>query len=214
MSAVSAAIGTAINLASAYPFQSGFSSSFSLGLIRPRNIGPFVADITISERHRDEMVITRHPIEVGSVIADHAYKNPIKVLITVGFSNSNAQAFGDSNYVQTVYQNFLTMQQNAVPFSVTTGKRTLDNMLIEYINELTNEQTENGLILEISCQQVILVNTSTASTSPTGTSTPANQSDPAVTAVPAQQGFQPVSGFTQSVNNPALTNATGVPASF
>jgi len=203
----------AANAIAAYPFQSGFSGSFSLGLVRPRNIGPFVADVTISERHRDEMQITRHPIEIGSVIADHAFKKPIKVLLTVGFSNSSLQAQGDANYVQTVYQNFLTMQQNATPFSITTGKRTLQNMLIEYINELTNEQTENSLILEMSCEQLILVSTSTASTAPTGMSTPDNQQNPGVNAAPLPQGTQLLAP-ANNVNNQALGNAAGVPQGF
>lgn len=201
-------LSLAANVAAAYPFQSGFAASLSLGLVRPRNIGPFTCDVTISERHRDEMVITQHPVEVGSVIADHAYKKPIKALLTVGFSNSSLKALGDTNYVQTIYQNFLTLQQNAVPFSVTTGKRTLDNMLIEYINELTNEQTENALILEISCQEVILVNTSTASTSPTGMGSTANQSIPAVNAAPAQQGAQQLQS-ADNINMQSLYN-TGV----
>jgi hypothetical protein len=201
----------AIDVAAAYPFQSGFGSVLSaLGLIRPRNIGPFVCDITISERHRDEMMITQHPIEIGSVIADHAFKKPIKAVLTVGFSNSSLKALGDVNYVQTIYQNFLTLQQNAIPFSVTTGKRTLSNMLIEYINELTTEQTENALILEIACQEVILVSTSTASTQPTGTGSPGNQSTPSVNAPAAQQGTQQVSS-ANNVNNPALYRAAGIP---
>jgi len=206
-------VDLAANAIAAYPFQSGFSGSFSLGLVRPRNIGPFVADVTISERHRDEMQITRHPIEIGSVIADHAFKKPIKVLLTVGFSNSSLQAQGDANYVQTVYQNFLTMQQNATPFSITTGKRTLQNMLIEYINELTNEQTENSLILEMSCEQLILVSTSTASTAPTGMSTPDNQQNPGVNAAPLPQGTQLLAP-ANNVNNQALGNAAGVPQGF
>lgn len=208
----------ALNIAAAQPFQSAFSSSFLPGLIRPRNIGPFVADITISERHRDEMMITQHPIEIGSVISDHAFKKPIKVLITVGFSNSDFQAFGDFNYVQTIYQNFLTLQQNAIPFSVTTGKRTLNNMLIEYINELTNEQTENGLILELSCQEVILVSTSTATTSPTGvSSSSSNLTNPSVNAAPAQMGSQqllPNTNANTSILNSSAYSATGVPQSL
>jgi hypothetical protein len=198
----------------AFPFQSGFNSSSSLGLVRSRNIGPFVADITISERHRDEMVITKHPIEIGSVISDHAYKNPITALLTVGFSNSSSQAQGDSNYVQTVYNNFLTLQQNASPFSVTTGKRTLNNVLIQYINELTNEQTENALILEIFCMQLILVNTSTASTQPAATSsTSSNQSDSLVNGSPTSQGTQQISS-ADNINTTALYSTTGVPQNF
>ena|SRR5208337_2002639 len=206
-------LGLAVDALAAYPFQSGFSNSFSSGLFRPRNIGPFVADVTISERHRDEMMITQHPIEIGSVIADHAFKKPIKVVLTVGFSTSNLQAQGDSNYIQTVYQNFLTMQQNATPFSVTTGKRNLNDMLIEYINELTNEQTENGLILEIACMQVILVNTSTPSTSPTGVGSSANQNNPSVNAPPAQQGTTQASQAA-NFNSGFLQSVPGLPASF
>ena len=131
----------------------------------------------------------------------------------MGFSNSSLQAQGDANYVQTVYQNFLTMQQNATPFSITTGKRTLQNMLIEYINELTNEQTENSLILEMSCEQLILVSTSTASTAPTGMSTPDNQQNPGVNAAPLPQGTQLLAP-ANNVNNQALGNAAGVPQGF
>ena len=202
-------IDTASDAASAYPFQSAFSAALSPALIRPRNIGPFVADITISERHRDELILTKHPVSTGSVITDHAYKLPIRVIITVGFSNSDANANGDANYVQTIYQNFLTLQENRELFSVTTGKRTLNNMLIEYINELTTEQTENALILEIACHEIILATTSTASVSPSGTSTPNNQADPAVNASPASQGTQQLQPTTNY--NSALYN-TGVPA--
>jgi len=203
-------VDTAANDASAYPFQSAFSEAFSLALIRPRNIGAFIADITISERHRDELVITKHPVETGSVITDHAYKLPVRVIINVGYSNSSAQANGDANYVQTVYQNFLTLQENRELFSVTTGKRTIDNMLIEYINELTTEQTENALLLEIACHEVLLATTTTASVQPPGTSTPSNQANPAVNASPSQQGTQQLQPTTNY--NSALYN-TGIPAS-
>jgi len=203
-------VDTASNDASAYPFQSAFSDAPSPALIRPRNIGAFTADITISERHRDELVITKHPVETGSVITDHAYKLPIRVIINVGYSNSDPQANGDANYVQTVYQNFLTLQENRELFSVTTGKRTINNLLIEYINELTTEQTENALLLEIACHEVLLATTTTASVQPSGTSTPSNQANPAVNASPNQQGTQQLQPTTNY--NSALYN-TGVPAS-
>ena len=134
---------------------------------------------------------------------------PIHLVLTVGFSNSSLRALGDANYVQTVYNNFLTLQQNALPFSVTTGKRTVDNLLIESINELTNEQTENALILELACSEVILVNTSTASTTATGMSTASsNLSAPAVNAPPAAQGTQQLQSG-DNINMSSLYN-TGV----
>ena len=42
--------------------------------VRPRSIGGFTADVTIEERHEDSLVVTQHPVETGSSIADHAYK--------------------------------------------------------------------------------------------------------------------------------------------
>lgn len=201
-------VDSASNDSAAYPYQSAFSEALSPALINPRNIGPFIADVTISERHRDELVITKHPVETGSVISDHAFKLPIRVIITVGFSNSNSQANGDANYIKTVYQNFLTLQANRTLFDVTTGKRSLQNLLIQYINEFTSEQTENAMILEIGCEEIILASTTTVSTS--GTSTPNNQANPASTAAPANQGtqnLQPAAGFSQS-----SLEAAGIPS--
>lgn len=53
-----------------------------------RRIGGIVANITISERHVDEMVFTEHPVAQGSPITDHAYRRPTRVTITCAWSNS------------------------------------------------------------------------------------------------------------------------------
>jgi hypothetical protein len=189
----------------AAPFQSVFGAVFNLGLFNARNIGPFVADVTISERHHDEMIITEHPIEVGSVIADHAYKKPIRVIIAVGFSNSSLNAFGDPSYVRTVYQNFLTLQQNATPFSITTGKRLLQNMLIEYIDEMTDERSENSLFLILGCKEALMASTQTVSTAQ-GLGQSSNQVIPQSTAAPVPNG-------TQQLNQTQNYNASGLSAS-
>ena len=53
-----------------------------------RAISSFTADVTISEEHVDELTITDHPVEEGAMISDHAFKNPMRVVITVGYSGS------------------------------------------------------------------------------------------------------------------------------
>ena len=189
----------------AIPYIAGFASALVPGLISSRNIAGFVADLTLSEHHKDTNVITQHPVETGSVISDHVYALPQQVLIQVGYSNSSLNAMADSNYVQSIYQNFLSLMNSKTPFSVTTGKRNYDNMLIEHITEFTDEKTENALFLEIACLQLIFANTQTVSTSGMS-SDPSNQSNPGSTAPVSQQGAQQLSS-ANGVNNQALYNA-------
>jgi hypothetical protein len=44
--------------------------------------------ITLEEVHSDEMEITDHPVEQGSVISDHAFARPSEVILTIAWSNS------------------------------------------------------------------------------------------------------------------------------
>jgi len=234
-------IAYSANVLSTVASQTGFSNVFSgLALFSTRNIGGFVADCTISERTRDEMVISQHPVEIGSVISDNAYKLPISLVITAGWSNSTLNinsamflgnaalnvlngggfSFGDFNYIKQVYKNFLTMQQNAIPFSVTTGKRQFNNMLIKYIQEMTDEKSENCLILEIGLQEIIMVYSQTVS-NPAGTNSPNSQSLPQSTGATQQMGQQSTS-ISQQFNPNYMTQSgissqalyAGVPSSL
>lgn len=47
-----------------------------------------VPDATIEEVHSDEMEITDHPVEQGTVISDHAFNRPSELIITAGWSDS------------------------------------------------------------------------------------------------------------------------------
>jgi hypothetical protein len=215
-----------LNSLSTIASQTGFSQTFAgLALFSFRNIGGIVADVTLSERHQDRMIITQHPIETGSTITDHAYKLPISVIINAGWSNSTLNIksasflgmaalnvlqgggfnFGDFNYIKSVYKNLLAIQQNAIPFTLTTGKRQLQNMLIEYISEITDERTENSLILEIGCREAIMVFSQSVQ-NPAGTSTPVNQSNPWSNGTTIQQGQQSLSNASQ-VNQTNLNQA-------
>jgi Dit-like phage tail protein len=55
---------------------------------------PLVAQVTLEERHFDEMMITDHPVEMGAVISDHAYQLPSTVVIKCAWSNSPSQPGG------------------------------------------------------------------------------------------------------------------------
>ena len=47
-----------------------------------------VAQAVLEEVHQDELEVTEHPVEQGTVIADHAFVRPAELILTYGFSNS------------------------------------------------------------------------------------------------------------------------------
>lgn len=146
-----------------------------------RKLGPFAAQIVLEEHHEDTLEITDHPIEVGAVISDHAYKRPAEVIIKCGWSNSPSRGGlidgvvgglkatltgitsllgGNSeSQVRDVYAKLLELQASAVPFDIYTGKRKYTNMLIRSLTTTTDKESENSLIISATCKQVIIVST-------------------------------------------------------
>lgn len=189
----------------------------SYALIQPsaRAIGQIYADVTVEENHRDEVIITQHPIEGGGVITDHAYKRPAELEIRCGFSNSSAGYVG---YVQQQYRALLALQLARQPFSVYTGKRRYQNMLIRGLSVVTDPHSENILMASVSLQEIITVKTQTTSAQGSdNTAAPASsqsdQANPSATADITNRGDQ--SGIGQGSQsfagafNPGSYNTDG-----
>jgi hypothetical protein len=163
------------------------------GLIGPvailqRNIGGFVADVTVREDHEDELVITENPVEQGADFTDHAFKAPARLTIEVGYSNSSLQSGGDPDYVQSIYAQFLALQSSLQPFDVVTGKRSYSNMMITLLHTVTDEATENALFLTVKLREIIIVQTQTVSVPPSS-----NMANPEDTGATQNQGTQQLS---------------------
>lgn len=175
-------------------------SAAALGLLSPvlfmrRDVGGFIADVTLEEDHNDEIEISDHPVERGSEVTDNAFKRPPSVTITAGWSNSSLRALGNPFYVQLVYNQFLALQASLQPFSISTGKRVYDNMLIKRLATKTDEKTENALFLVIECRNVQLVSTQTVSS---GSGEKKNMKDAVNNSGVTNRGTITV----RSVNNP------------
>lgn len=125
-----------------------------------RKFADFTAQVTVSEQHADTVRPTEHPVERGAQITDHAIKEPARLTLTVGWSNSGAEsaAQGD-DFVRQVYARLLALQAAREPFSVSTGKRAYTNMLVTSLTTDTDETTENALICIVGLQEVIIVQT-------------------------------------------------------
>ncbi len=143
---------------------------------------PIIAQVTIEERHRDEVQITEHPVEQGAEIADHAFKRPSEVVIRCGWSNSfspslrNPASFlsaatgiaagfssllsGNApDQVRAIYQDLLALQEARIPFDVVTGKRRYADMLLRALDVTTDKASENSLFVTMTLRQIIIVST-------------------------------------------------------
>lgn len=153
--------------------------------VRQRNIGGFIADVTIREDHEDELVITENPVEQGADVTDNSYKAPARLTVDVGYSNSAPNSGGDPNYVQNIYAQFLALQASRQPFDVITGKRMYSNMVIALLHTTTDEASENSLFLTVRMREIILVDTQTVSVPPSQ-----NMSNPQDNAATTNNGTQ------------------------
>lgn len=134
-----------------------------------RKIGSITADVTIEEIHDDQLTITSHPVEQGAAITDHAFKNPARLQVVIGFSNSSLQAGQNPEYVNEMYTQFLAMQLKRDLIAVLTARRNYENMLVAGLSLATNQDTENSAIITVSLQEIILVNTQTVAVPPNET---------------------------------------------
>ena len=164
-------------------FTDGFGGIIdgSLALIttQTRSIGFIVPDCTITEKYSDRLTITQHPVELGAAITDHSYRNPSNVLMEIGFSNSTAGTYG---WDQVAYQELLGLQQSRQPFTVSTGKRLYQNMLMGEIMVTCDQTSEYALMATVELQEVIIVGTSGIDTS--------SSSSPEQTSSPDASGYQ------------------------
>lgn len=141
-----------------------------------RNIGGIQANVTIEEAHRDDIEITQHPVEQNSPISDHAFVLPAEVTIKIAFSNSNPAANRDPHYCIATYDKLRALQKSLQLFTIVTGKRTYQNMLVRSLAVTTDETTENALFAVAICREVILAQATT-----TTIGSPANMAQSQVT---------------------------------
>ncbi|PKF31923.1 phage baseplate protein [Acinetobacter proteolyticus] len=134
---------------------------------RGRTIMGLFADVTVEEKHKDELKVTEHPTEVGAAISDHAFKEPPEVTMKVGWSESAGTlngflgdtVLGGNTSLTIVYQTLLQLQEQALPLIISTGKRLYTNMLIKSLGCTTDLQTENVLMIDITFKKVLMVST-------------------------------------------------------
>jgi hypothetical protein len=158
-----------------------FSALFMTG----RSIGGIIPDVTVEETHTDRLTTTKHPVEQGAAVTDHAYKEAAAVTMRIGWSDSknltrsivSGSLFsGSISSANDLYKAMLDLQASRKRFDLVTGKRTYKYMLITQIRQTTNQDTENSVVLDIDLEQQIVVQTTSVSLLST-----ADQANPSAT---------------------------------
>lgn len=157
-----------------------------------RTIGDIIIDCTVQEQAVDELDITSHPVQRSANISDHAIVRPCVLVFRAGWSNSSAEAGGDPGYAQDVYDQIRALQRSREPVSVVSGKRIIETALIKAVAWANDRTTDQGLFLDITIQEILLVDTVVAAVP-----SAAVQAAPQKTAATTQAGtIQPVPSST------------------
>lgn len=149
----------------------------ALLLGRSRSIEPLdggdaiVPDVTISEVHDDEVTVTQHPVDTGAAISDHAIVQPASVTCVFGWSDSsralNSALDGSIlKGMQTskdVYDRLVELKNQRALLRLSTGKRKYPSVVITKLKVSTTVDTESAAIIEVTFQEVFLVEAKTVS---------------------------------------------------
>lgn len=120
-----------------------------------RKIGGLSVNVVINESTTDTLTITKQPVQQGASITDHAYMEPTTFSSTIYFSDNLTDS------LKEIYTNLQDLQQGRVPFEILTPKRKYTSMLMTSLGMTTDKNTEHSLAIQLTCQQIIIVNVTT-----------------------------------------------------
>lgn len=151
-----------------------------------RMIDTIKVQVVLQESTNDTLTITKQPVQQGASIADHAYKEPTALSMTIYFTENAFEnllnrntltnpitALNNNNGLAKTYTSLLDLQSSRIPIAVVTPKRIYKDMLISVLGVTTDKTTENTLKIDISFQQVIIVTVSTVQVARRSQKTPA-----------------------------------------
>lgn len=178
-----------------------------------RSIAGIIPQVIIEEQHTDDLMITEHPVENGADITDHAVKQPSQVIMRCGWSQSGSNVPGLSltqPSPRDAYKMLLDLQASRKPFDVVTGKRpNYKNMLIKRLSTVTDEDTENVLIIDVELREIIVVDTSSISGT-VSVGDPKNLQNPAATSSLTNAGAKQLQDVTSSLSSSAVGKISGL----
>lgn len=144
------------------------------------------AELTLKLGWSNSPILDKNTIRAEQLAGAAATLSPVAGAIVgavgVGIAAASLLFGDDSSSIKSVYAQLLKLQTDRTLFTIYTGKRVYVDMICKSLTTESDSESENSLIIAMSCQQVILVNTNLVSL-PKGT-----QKNPAQTASPTSKG--------------------------
>jgi hypothetical protein len=116
-----------------------------------RNLGGIPVDVVINENHTSEVNIPKHPVERGTKISDHVWREPREVEI---------ECIIDGPGIMGAYQSLLDLQEEAEPFDFVTGLLVYENMLVQGLYPIRDKDYGRVLKFNAKLVEVIIVSPS------------------------------------------------------
>ncbi len=130
------------------------------------NVAGVFFDAVISESVEDTLTICQHPTQLGADIADHAYRNPTKITLSVGISdamgNYSSDGYpGSGTKSSRAYEWLVEIQRLRIPLKVRTHFKSYDNMLITSVSYDHDNSTTDGLRATLQLEEIMTVSVGT-----------------------------------------------------
>lgn len=130
------------------------------GLIRTQTIGDIRPHILIRDQARFKNEITRHPVQTGSPISDHVYRQPTQLALRLAWSPSTPGT-DSPTIVQDMYAKLIALKDSGEVFPIVTSKMTYKDMMVEELVQVTDEDSYYALIADVDFLSINYVNTQT-----------------------------------------------------
>jgi hypothetical protein len=161
--------------------------------------------------HNEEVVITKHPVQSGAALTDHAFSLPAQVTLEVGFSDAmdsyqSGQYSGGSSKSVTAYQTFQQIKDLHLPCTLATRLAQYTNMMIVQLRAPESRENFASTMMTIRLEQIILGSVSSSTQSTRNQQTGNTNAGPLSTTAPSSgtSGLNNGDGTYDSNNLPVL----------
>lgn len=138
------------------------SISVLIGRKTKSKIATLEIDVTLTENHRYESLVTQNPVENGSDITDHIQLEPV-VLNLDGFITNTPIALPEDidkyQRADDAFQSLLDIRNARTPVDLITGLTVYTNMVLRDLEIPRNRTTGETLRFSATFVQVIIVDT-------------------------------------------------------
>lgn len=133
-----------------------------------------VVDASVSEDHVSSCEPTDNPVEGGAKITDHVQLNPKQLTVEGVISDSPlgfavigniqniaravATVFGNSVRSIDAYNELVELQESRIPFTVVTGLKRYENMILMNLTVPRTVQTGRAIHFKAVMREIVIVN--------------------------------------------------------